>query len=327
MLYLCLFGHLSVANCDGPAPWPSIDLSGRPGSLLAYLALARGRFFARGELLTALWPDQAETCSLQSFNTALWRLRKALARPPLAQQEIVVCDKRGAVGLPLEAKLRVDVDEFSRLVAPGLAKPMEQLDESHIDQLRRGVAMYRDDILAGFTDDWALRVREMHRRTLFNALARLMQVSTLAQDYAAAIGHAQAILDRDPLREDVHRELMRLFMLHGQRALALQQFELCRNALRKELAIEPMRETMAAYQQIADSAVGRNSGPVPPMPFQWQIRPPQVTEPQPGYRPVGCEDATHLSPRELIARAQWYLAQADSKLERHGDDADRHPLA
>ena len=47
-----------------------------------------------------------------------------------------------------------------------------------------------------------------------------MQLRTLAQDYASAIQYAQDILDRDTLREDVHRELMRLFLLNGQRALA-----------------------------------------------------------------------------------------------------------
>ncbi|MDB5897382.1 MAG: response regulator receiver and protein, partial [Ramlibacter sp.] len=218
MLYLYLFGHLSVANCDGPEPWPAVELAGRPASLLAFLALARGRFFARNELLSALWNEQTEGGTIKSFNTVLWRLRKALAQPPLEQGEIVVCDRRGAVGLPAAANLQVDVDAFSRLVGPALDRPLEQLDESHVEQLRRGVRLYRDDILDGFTEDWALRARELHRRALLNALARLMQLSTLSQDYAQAIGYARDILDRDTLREDVHRELMRLFMLNGQRA-------------------------------------------------------------------------------------------------------------
>jgi DNA-binding SARP family transcriptional activator len=304
MLYLCLFGHLSVANCDGPEPWPAVELAGRTGSLLAFLALARGRFFARGELLNALWPEQSETGNIRSFNTALWRLRKQLARPPLAQSQLVVCDRRGAVGLPLDAQIQLDVDEFSRLVTPALDKPLEQLDESHIEQLRRGVRLYRDDILAGFTEDWALRARELHRRTLLNALGRLMQVSTLAHDYAEAIRHAQDILDRDTLREDVHRELMRLFMLNGQRAMALHQFEICRSALHKELVIEPMRETLAVYQKIADSAIERSGEPN----LRWEVRSAPVMEP-----------GSKLSLRELVGRAHWYLSQADARLRKEPD--------
>ena len=319
MLYLYLFGHLSVANCDGPAPWPAVDLEGRPGSLLAYLALARGRFFARSELLAALWSEHTEIGSIRSFNTALWRLRKALARPPLEQTDIVACDRRGAVGLRLDAQLQLDVDEFSSLVNPVLNKPLEQLDETHVEQLRRGVSLYRDDVLAGLTDDWALRARELHRRILLNALARLMQLSTLAQDYAGAIRYAQDILDRDTLREDVHRELMRLFLLNGQRAMALRQFELCRTALRKELAIEPMRETMVAYQRIADSAVRRTSE-APPSPVQGSPADAPAPPSLDGKLPENHDG--DLSLKELVSRAHWYVAQADAHLHRSTPPAD-----
>jgi len=317
VLYLHLFGHLSIANCNGPAPWPAVELAGRPGSLLAFLALARGRFFARSELLSALWPEQNEAGSVRSLNTVLWRLRKALARPPLAQTEVVVCDRRGAIGVPAEADLRLDVDLFSALVTPGLNRPLEQLGAADVQQLKEGVRLYRDDILAGFTEDWALRARELHRRTLLNALGRLMQLGTLAQDYPDAIRYAQEILDRDPLREDVHRELMRLFLLHGRRAMALQQFEVCRSALRKELAIEPMRETLALYQRIADSAIGRTAEPALPS-FQWRVQPPtEPVVPAPGQLPL----------RELVGRAHWYLSQAHARLQREPEEPAPRPPA
>jgi DNA-binding SARP family transcriptional activator len=320
MLYLYLFGHLSVASGEGAMATAEVELAGRPGSLLAYLALARGRFFARSELLAALWPEQSEGATIRSLNTVLWRLRKALARPPLAQPEVVVCDRRGAIGLPHDAQLQLDVDEFSRLVTPALSRPLEQLGSEHVEQLRRGVTLYRNDILAGFTDDWALRARELHRRTLLNALGRLMQLSALAQDYARAIGYGQDILDRDALREDVHRELMRLFLLNGQRAMALHQFETCRASLRKELAIEPMRETQALYQRIADSAVRRASelAPTNAPPGSWAVLP---KEPLPATPGAG------LTLRELVGRAHWYAAQADARLTEGGEEPGERPNA
>ena len=322
MLYLYLFGHLSVASGDGAAATAEVELAGRPGSLLAYLALARGRFFARSELLTALWPEQSEGATIRSLNTVLWRLRKALSRPPLQQREVVVCDRRGAIGLPVEADLHLDVDEFSRLVGPSLARPLEQLQPADVEHLRRGVGLYRDDILAGFGEDWALRARELHRRTLLNALGRLMQLSALAQDYPRAIGYAQDILDRDALREDVHRELMRLYLLNGQRARALQQFETCRASLRRELAIEPMRETMAVYQRIADSAVGR-AAEVQPAP-EWPAQPAWMAI------PVDHAFATaegQLTLRELVGRAHWYAAQADARLRGTNEEPGARPSA
>jgi len=309
MLYLRLFGQFAVANCDDFAPSASVALSGRMGSLLAYLALARGKFFTRSELITVLWSDQSDA-SIGSFNTILWRLRKALERSPLQQTSLVISDRRGAIGLPQDAALQLDIDKFSALVKPGLSKPLEALDDNLIEQLRLGVALYSDDILAGFHEDWALRARELNRRLYLNALARLMQLSSLAQDHSSAIRYAQDILDHDPLREDVHRELMRLFELSGQRAMALRQFEQCRNTLRKELAIQPMRETMAIYQKIANSAVTHDNYPQE-HPFITQS---ETSTAHPIER-THDKHMTMLSASELISNARKYLAQADAHLQ------------
>jgi hypothetical protein len=147
-----------------------------------------------------------------------------------------------------------------------------------------------------------------------------MQLSALAQDYARAIGYGQDILDRDALREDVHRELMRLFLLNGQRAMALHQFETCRASLRKELAIEPMRETQALYQRIADSAVRRAGEPSPATgsPDGWAVVP---------RDPLLASAEAELTLRELVGRAHWYAAQADARLTEGGEEPGAHPNA
>jgi len=296
-LHLQLFGHLSIVRFDGAAVSAAVDLGGRPGGLLAFLALAQGRFFSRHELIDALWADQGDATRVGTFNTTLWRLRRALQQPPLLHDVLVVCDRRGAVGLPANAPVRLDVAEFARLVEPGLAKPLEQLSAEDLQGLKQGVALYRDDMLAGFTDDWALRERELQRRRCLNALARLMHLAVLQQDLAAAIGWAQQILDRDPLREDIHRELMRLFLAGGQRALALRQFEQCRTVLKRELAIQPMRETLAVYQQIAEGAIGHEASALA------AASAPQVAA------------SADFALLDLVANARRHLALADAQLQ------------
>lgn len=306
MLHISLFGHLSVARRTGEGAWEAIDIAGRPGGLLAYLALAKGRFFERSELLATLWGDAGESlASAGAFNTTLWRLRKALERPQ-GPAELVLCDRHGAIGLAHDAALELDTDAFTALVAPALAKPLEQLGADDLAALRRGVELYRDDVLAGFTDGWALRERELHRRMLLNALARLMQLCSLAQDHAGAIRHAQLILDRDPLREDVHRELMRLYLANGQRAMALRQFEACRAALKRELAIQPMRETMAAYQRIAESALGHDDSGIELTRDALLTATPRAA----------MAEAPNATARQLVERARRHLAQADAQLQQ-----------
>ena len=301
MLRIWLFGSLVVANDDEGGEQSTVALSGRCASLLAYLALGHGRYFSRSELLNTVWPERSASMTAGSFNTALWRLRRLIECPPLKPGDLIATDRRGAIGLNGPVGVWLDVGEFEQLVSPALAKPLERLADDDVERLRRGVALYKSDILLEVLDDWALREREKHRRTYLNALWRLMELATVRREYGAAIGYAQTILDSDALREDVHRELMQLFVLNGQRAQALRQFEHCRELLKRELAIQPMRETLEMYQRIAESAIG-------------------IAEEEPSLRLL--VRPHHVPPlpqradaQDLVQAARRNLALADSQLQ------------
>jgi DNA-binding SARP family transcriptional activator len=254
-LSVALFGGMEIRVRDEQGRDESVALTGRPRKLLAYLALSRRITRHRHELTDVLWSDQDDATRAGSFNTTLWRLRQAIERPPLRAASIVICDRSGAVALCGEDQLRTDLDVYARLVAPALAKQPQALSERDVADLEQGVVLYSGDVLAGVDDHWALREREKHRRMQLNALGRLLQVDIDRANVKQGIGRAQAILDMDPLREDVHRALIMLFMQSGQRARALMQFECCRDILRRELAIMPMPETVSLYQQISDGAI------------------------------------------------------------------------
>jgi len=296
MLKVCVFGSLEIQRIDLEGRTDAVILSGRPATMFAYLALARGQYFNRNDLMAALWAERADAATAGTFNTTLWRLRRALECAPYRSGELIASARSGPIGLHRTDAMQLDIEEFSQLVAPALRKSLEQMDAADIEGLRRGVQLYKADILLNLKDEWALREREKYRRVYLNALGRLVQVHSLTGDYTAAIRYAQAILDCDALREDVHRELMRLLVRNGQRALALRQFELCRALLKRELAIHPMRETVSVYQEIANSAVATGSG----MPLASADRPEVIPE--------------DLVARDLLAHARAHLAHADQDL-------------
>lgn len=313
MLRIWLFGSLCIANDANGDRVTAV--SGRCGSLLAYLALGRGRYFSRAELLDTLWPERLASMTAGSFNTALWRLRRMIESPTFRHGELIASDRRGAIGMNGSEAVWLDIEEFERRIGSGLSRPIEQLGDAEIEDLRAGVALYKSDILVELTDDWALREREKHRRQYLNTLWRLMQLCTIRREYGESIGYAQSILDCDALREDVHRELMQLFVLSGQRAQALRQYELCRDMLRRELAIQPMRETLALYRQIADNAIGSA-----------ELRPAMQAPLRMDYAPAtplapidaslhGVESLTGHGARRCIAAARQHLAAADAQLE------------
>lgn len=302
MLLLSLFGSVSV-SVEAEGCTRAIALAPRLAALLAFLALGRGRYFARGEVVQSVWSEVDTTVGAGSLNTALWRLRRSLESPPARAGDFISINRQGAIGLNGPGPMCLDVADFERLTEPSLRKPLERLTETDLAELRAAVALYKGDILCEFGGEWALRERERLRRVYLDALGCLMHVAAASRDYHAAIHHAQAILYADPLREDVHRDLMRYFVLSGQRALALRQFESCREQLRRELAIPPMRETLQLYQRIADSALGQPEERPPPSPAPALLMPlPEPPEAAPGA-------AGH------IAAARQLLAQADTHLQ------------
>src|SRR5690606_6973027 len=119
MLRIRIFGSFSVAISDvvgGP-----MTVAGRCATLMAYLALGNGRFFSRSELLASVWPERTTSSTPGSFNTALWRLRRMVERPPLKHGDLIVSDRRGAISLGGPVGVWVDVEEFEKQVSPGLS--------------------------------------------------------------------------------------------------------------------------------------------------------------------------------------------------------------
>ncbi len=313
-LRLELFGAYSVSL--QASAWPaqrSLALNGRLGGLLALLALGRGQTLNRGELCRELWGAGPESASAACFNTLLWRLRRALELPP-DTAAIIETDRQGGVRIARHVLVQSDLERYLALVEKPLAKPVDQLEPADVQALREAVLLYRGDVLAGYQDDWALRLRERHRRTQLGALARLMHLSSLQGRWQEAIQHGEAMLDMDALREDVHRELMRCHLAAGQRALALTQFERCRSALKRELAIAPMAETLALYQEIAREATQPAAPSAPLTPARRGLFEPHAL-PYPAATP-----AQVLLPwSEALMQVRWHLAQADAQLQTQLD--------
>jgi DNA-binding SARP family transcriptional activator len=314
MLMLDLFGSVSATlHCGGVSH--VITLQPRLAGVLSFLALGRGRYFARSEIAQSVWGEDDAEVGAGSLNTALWRLRRAIERAPAKSGDYIASNRQGAIGLNGPAAVRLDVDEFLRLTRPGLNKSLNQITESDIEDLRTGVSLYKGDALADISGDWVLRERERLRRNYLDTLGRLMHVSAANRDYDGAIRYAQSILYNDVLREDVHRELIRYFVLNGQRTLALRQFETCRNDLRRELAITPMRETLALYQRIADSAISETELERSLYP---QCPPARgaAAMPAPGFGgPARSHATSGGNVVEHLATARQLIAQADSQLQ------------
>ena len=219
----------------------ALPLPSRKGqALLAYLALSAGRRHGRDALCALLWPDSAADQARASLRQALAVTRRALgsaARPSLVTHpEHVAIDPD---------QVEVDATAFERLAA-----------EADVASLERAARLYGGDLLAGLRideapfEEWLRTERERLRELALDVNARVLAAHGKAGQTEPAIQAALRLLALDPLQEPAHRALMRLYAGQGRRGAALKQYQLCVDALQRELGAEPEGETRVLYQKL-----------------------------------------------------------------------------
>lgn len=226
---LLLMGRAQLEDQSGARR----DLPGGLQSVVGRLAI--GGPAHREVLMEALWPEQPAQQVRRRLNTLLWRLRRFMGDGQLR------CADSGLVSLA--ETVHCDAVEFEHEQA---------LDAGWRDALDR----YGGELLPGCYDDWVVRERERLRALQLGVLRRLARYHEERGELDLAIRHAAALSAADPLREDVHRLLMRLYTRAGRRADALRQYETCTCELARELRMDPMPETVLLAADI------RAGGPV-----------------------------------------------------------------
>jgi DNA-binding SARP family transcriptional activator len=250
MLQLHTFGGLRI-ECDGhPLQLPTQKAC----DLLAYLILHYDRPLSRDLLAGTFWPERADPRARQALSQALWQIRSALG--PAAER---LAAERDTVTFLLRPDDRLDVADFE-----------EKAGTNSASDLNEAVALYQADFLEGCYDDWALLERERLRELYLGTLEQLIALHKQRAEYKEALANARRLVAVDPLRESIHRELMRLYHLLARDRAALEQYKALRRILADEVGAEPMAATVALAQEIAAQLAETES---PYLPLQVRLAP------------------------------------------------------
>jgi two-component SAPR family response regulator len=168
----------------------------------------------------------------------------------------------GDISFNRESNYWLDVTAFEEAADRALVQPITTLDGAAVQELKEALRLYSGELLEGFYDDWALQERERLRLLYLDCLAYLMRYYKYHEAYEESLAYGQQILRQDPLREEIHREVMRLYIASGQRAMAARQYETCCQILAAELGIPPMAETQMLHTQIIQAG---DSSQLPPL--------------------------------------------------------------
>ncbi len=248
MLRIRLFGLLQIFDNDKlltPLTPPKVS------SLLAYLLLRREHPASRDQAAFSLWPNIPEAEARSNLRRHLHLLRRSL--PQTSPDIPWVNADHESLQWNLYSNYQLDLlvfDETAKRANSIIDRPNEK-----ISLLQSAVNVYSDDLLEGFYEDWVLIERERLRNQYVNVLENLAAAQEATGDTRGAITTSKNLLINDPLREEVHRQLMQLYYWAGDRAAALRQYEECKRLLWEKFNVVPMAETRAISEAIADSQI------------------------------------------------------------------------
>jgi LuxR family maltose regulon positive regulatory protein len=234
MLELSALGS-SMVHRDGKPVEASELRLGAKRMLLFFLAHPVA---TKEQIVAALWPDLSLAKAHSTFHFYLFQVRRVLGGTD------TITYRGGAYRL--ESRVHVyDVEEFQR----ALAKAEKARGPQRERYLREAVSLYRGDYLEDVYADWTAALRASLQRQYFRALGELAGHYHQGGRPEEALKCYRTLLDRDPLREDIHREVIRGLGLMGDHAGAIGQYEELRRTL-AEFGAEPSTETIELVEEL-----------------------------------------------------------------------------
>jgi len=237
-LVLSLLGDFHARLRSGPSV---VVPTQKARALLAYLACSRSESHSRDKLAALLWGESQQRCARQSLRQALYMLRSTL---DAVKPSILCCD---AASVALDrSRLIVDSLEFERLAQVNAQEALERAGD-----------LYRGDFLAGIAagdqtfEDWLRDERDRLNELAFDVYGKLLAHQWKAGLLTKAVDSARRLLAIDPLQEDAHQVLMRLYIAQGRPDRARREYDTCARMLRREFGVEPQPETKALLAEIA----------------------------------------------------------------------------
>jgi len=228
----------------GPLEFDGVTLpGGKPRALLARLGLDAGRVVAVDVLVEALWGERPPPSAHKVLQAHVSTLRKAIGadaiqtRPP---------------GYALRA--RTDVASFESLAESARKEP----DAARRARLYRdALSLWRGAALVEFRREpfgfaAARRLAELR----LEALGRRIEAELELGEHERLVAELQALVEQEPLREQLRRQLMLALYRCGRQAEALACSREGRRLLVDQLGIEPS----PALQELERAILRQDTG-------------------------------------------------------------------
>lgn len=258
----------------------------KAGALLAYLAHHSRHTHPREVLIELLWPDLEPSAGRDNLSTILSSLRHQLEPPSVPAGAVFVAD-RLSVGVNTAA-VTTDVEDFEARIC---CAEQAGSETERAQFLTDAIEVYAGTLLPGYYEEWVEPERRRLADAYLHAVRRLVRNLVKLGEFSRALDYARKAVQSDPLREEAHRDLMRLYVANGQPSAALQQYRELERTLQEALGETPSAATREMARQIQSKvpeAGERQRSTLTPAPISKQATPVETAE----CIPVGASDSS-----------------------------------
>lgn len=235
------FGRLLMTSADGRLALPRPR---KARALLAVLALSADGSCSRTKLASMLWEDASEAAGRNCLRQTLHQLATTFERfepsPLTITREIVILDRQ---------RCRIDLFAFRQQSCETSfrSEEMFQIDpETLLEDLQ---------FVSPSFHEWLLCQRAKLRATLESEIERELELTLKVETFAPQrYAIARQISIQHPASEKASRAVISSLIEMGETALALKEYERCRDVLRRDFDAKPSIQTRALYEELRSNS-------------------------------------------------------------------------
>lgn len=219
-------------------------------------ALPRNLFFffmdrplvTRREIFETFWPELPVKEATNVFHVTKRKISERISLKIDPSKTFEMTQYSGGFYTPGEKLTRhYDVFDFQSDVERAMISADENQEE---ELLLRAVEYYKSPFLEDTDMPWIAQRREQLRLLNSQALISLGRIYKRRGDSDHSLGFFTRSLAHTPEREDIHREIMNIYLKLGRKQDALNQYRQLAETLRTSYNINPSRETQDLFHVI-----------------------------------------------------------------------------
>lgn len=219
-------------------------------------ALPRNLFFffidrplvTRDEIFEMFWPNLSIKEATNVFHVTKRKISERISMKVGDNENYELTQYSSGFYMPSDKVVRhYDVADFQEAVEQALVATDERKEEN---LLNRAIDLYKAPFLQTINMKWVEDRREHLRQLYAQALIGMGRIQLRRQDKERALGYFTRTLKEAPEREDIHREVMKLYLQLGMVNDARMQYHRLEEILESTVGVPPSRETREVYEEI-----------------------------------------------------------------------------